>query len=106
MLCRGRIARIVQRRIPLLPSSLGIRVVEYELIGHYGTENRGSNIALRLPELAHDLNNSLAVVIGACDLITSDPEASATVKRHASNIRAAGQRSAQLVQQLSLWERS
>ncbi len=101
MLCRGRIARVVQRRVPLLPSSVGIRVIDYELIGYGGTENHGSNVALRLAELVHDLNNSLAVVIGSCDLILSDPEINPAARRHAGNIRTAGQRAAQLVQQLA-----
>jgi hypothetical protein len=87
--------------LPLFPSWVGIRVTDYELIGNWGTASRGTNVALRLPEVIHDLNNMLAVVIGGCELILSDPEASAAIRRHASSIQAAGQRSAKLLQQLS-----
>jgi hypothetical protein len=100
VLCRGRIARVVPRKLPLLASSAGIRVIDYELIGNSGAASWGSNVNLRLPQLVHDLNNMLAVVIGGCELILSDPSASASVKRHAGSIHTAAQRSAHLVQQL------
>jgi hypothetical protein len=106
VLCRGRIARVVQRRLPLFPSSVGIRVIDYELIGDWGTANRGSNAALRLPEVVHDLNNMLAVVIGGCELVLSDPEVSEITRHHVSSIHTAGQRSAQLVQRLASWGKS
>jgi hypothetical protein len=99
VLCRGRVARVAPRRIPFFSNSVGVRVLDYELVRDEGEQRRDKGNAAHVPEIVHDLNNMLAVVLGCSELILSDSSAAAACKRHASSIQSAAQRAAHLVQQ-------
>jgi len=101
--CRGKVARVVSRRIPLFASTFGIKVIDYELVeppAAFPVEPEDPPETAWLTEFAHELNNMLAVVIGGSELILSDANAGEQVKHQIEHIHKAAQRSANLVQQM------
>jgi hypothetical protein len=107
LLCRGRVARISERKIPLLPCALGIRVADYELVDTRevpAREPRPWPSTVKPLDWIHDFNNLVTIVLGCSELILSDPSVEVRPRELAVNIHEAAQRIAGMVQQLGLRE--